>query len=879
MKSHFHTSFLNFLEKLVVASWRRPRLTLLIAGLVGVLALASTLSLRFKSGVGDLAPAEISASLKRLEEVFRMTETLIVVITTEREGAEDTLVEFAEHLALQLADNPRIRSVTYGWGALEQNILSGDLLGWAPAFVPSHAVEELDELLTPEGIRTALHKQLLVLGMPGLGEAERWIEKDPLGLHRYVVSRWFPSQQMFDFREGSRYFLSRDGRSLLVRVEGGVRSSDIPQARALVASLRRAEEAARGELRERHPETPQDIDACTVGLAGGYPLALESEAALRTDLTRNLALSVALIVLILLSAWRHPLLVAMAAVALFYGILLAIGLFALLRGEVVTLAMVSGAVLAALGIDFSIHLFEPLCSDERGLCLSSLRRAVVFTAPSLTVAGSTTMLAFLSFFLFSDGFLADLGLITSFGIAAIFLSTMTLFPALLSLWAGGAASDGRRLDAGGRGVLTRFRLSRVVVAVSLLAARRPWVLLSLCLLASVAAVTGLLFKPPAVEDDLRRLHPSSSTALHWEEHVRRAFGFSHEPIFLLIEGKSETLVLDGLVRLEGELQALLEAGSVRGWTSAVQFLSPPSHQERVFDLLRRKDSSVLLESVRHVLHQEGFDEDAFEEALQTLDVALSRREALDLEALRSLGFAETLDKLIVQYQDRVVALVPVYTVSPLSSSAERQEIFGRLQKAMDRAEVSGELAGFHVASSLSSSHVIAQFLWAIGTAFVAVALSIFVFFRGIGLVIAGLVPILLGTLWIASTWGILDLRINFMNVGILPMVLGIGVDDGVHIVARVWKNQGRSLRSILTSTMPPIVLTTMTNLAAFGTLSLSSNPGLASVGVLSSAGLLYCLLATLLVLPALLAVGERWNSVVPTRSQRQPSMSEKIVTK
>jgi hypothetical protein len=106
-------------------------------------------------------------------------------------------------------------------------------------------------------------------------------------------------------------------------------------------------------------------------------------------------------------------------------------------------------------------------------------------------------------------------------------------------------------------------------------------------------------------------------------------------------------------------------------------------------------------------------------------------------------------------------------------------------------------------------------------------------------------------------FAVLDYKLNFMNIAILPMLLGIGIDDGIHIVQHFQTHGSRDVPDTLQVTGTAVCLSSLTTLLAFGTLVLSANQGIASVGLVSLVGVTACLLASILTLPAALAVVAR----------------------
>ena len=115
-----------------------------------------------------------------------------------------------------------------------------------------------------------------------------------------------------------------------------------------------------------------------------------------------------------------------------------------------------------------------------------------------------------------------------------------------------------------------------------------------------------------------------------------------------------------------------------------------------------------------------------------------------------------------------------------------------------------------------------------------------------------LLPLVLaGTLTGASTV-LFNIPFNFANVIALPLILGIGVDNGIHMVHRMRTAMPEDGNILKTSTARAVLFSTLTTICSFGNLALSPHQGMASMGLLLSIGIGFTLLCTLIVLPALL---------------------------
>jgi predicted RND superfamily exporter protein len=115
-------------------------------------------------------------------------------------------------------------------------------------------------------------------------------------------------------------------------------------------------------------------------------------------------------------------------------------------------------------------------------------------------------------------------------------------------------------------------------------------------------------------------------------------------------------------------------------------------------------------------------------------------------------------------------------------------------------------------------------------------------------------PLILAGLLTLATSVVSGLPLNFANIITLPLLLGIGVAFDVYFVMRWRAGQGDLLQS---STARAILYSALTTGTAFGSLALSNYPGMSEMGKLLTLALLYTLLCTFFLLPALLGPVKR----------------------
>ncbi|MCD4657140.1 MAG: MMPL family transporter [Planctomycetes bacterium] len=129
-------------------------------------------------------------------------------------------------------------------------------------------------------------------------------------------------------------------------------------------------------------------------------------------------------------------------------------------------------------------------------------------------------------------------------------------------------------------------------------------------------------------------------------------------------------------------------------------------------------------------------------------------------------------------------------------------------------------------------------------------------FNALGYTFLAAIPLFFSLSWMLGFMYLLGIKFNYLNFIAIPVIIGIGVDDGVHFVHRYRKEGNGSLRLVSTSVGKAILLTTITTGIGFGTLITNPFPGLASFGMATTIGIVSCLFSTILIIPAILRIKE-----------------------
>lgn len=149
--------------------------------------------------------------------------------------------------------------------------------------------------------------------------------------------------------------------------------------------------------------------------------------------------------------------------------------------------------------------------------------------------------------------------------------------------------------------------------------------------------------------------------------------------------------------------------------------------------------------------------------------------------------------------------------------------------------------------------VIGAFQKAISIAVICILVVLFLALRSVVDTILVFIPLGITTMITFASSVVIDMPLNMANVVVIPLIFGLGVDNGIHIVERF--HEAPNLRDLVNSSTPRAVfLSTLTTLGTFGALSFSDHQGIYSIGVLLTCALGSLMVLTLISLPALLAI-------------------------
>ena len=511
------------------------------------------------------------------------------------------------------------------------------------------------------------------------------------------------------------------------------------------------------------------------------------------------------------------------------------GLAYVLFGQLNLLTSTLGLVLFGLGIDFGIHVFGRYAEeraeghaviDAAETTFASTGQAVATGA--LTTAGALYVLTFADF----KGF-SEFGALAGTGVLFALVAMTVVLPAL----AGRLRAHGLlRLEAQPAfGRACRAPAPKAEEQPARYPAARPLVLAGL-----VLVVLAVAFLPRVgFEYDFGALEPEYTEYNERRDVVERVFesgGDKRNPAYVVVDSPQEAEKVARTVRAHAAAD-----------TTSPTILDVDTLQDR-FPLADSAQARKLdrIATLRAELDNPAL-EDSDDPDVQRLRRAAQTRAPISLDEVPAF-----LKKKFTTKRGELGNFVMIYPSVGLSDGRNS------IAFAKDVGTIrTPDGAVYHAGStSLVAADMLmlmrAEAPYMVGGSLLLVVVLMLLNFRSVTWAALATVPLAVGLLWMLLLMELFGLKLNFYNLVVLPAMLGIGNDDGVHFVHR-FREEGRgSIWRVLRSTGEHMLMATLTTMIGFAGLLLSFHPGLFSIGRLAVVGLSATTVAALVFLPALL---------------------------
>jgi predicted RND superfamily exporter protein len=818
------------------------RKILLIFFIVFGIAFVLTGRIRFDPNFLKLFPAErgpIKLYMENLQEAGTFDHLFILLEKKEEVGSQRLIEsgrEISENLKkLEINGKKAFKSVRF------QKVEEEDLEEAKPTlalflthpylFVDREDISKLKEKWSEEGIKKQVRKNRATLVSHASFAMKDLIQMDPLEMRWLFMERWRQGMKGLEFDEASNFFLSRDQNSLLIITEPQRPATDLSFSKSLMEALEKSISLA--------PST-QD-KSIKVSFTGAHPIAMAESKVLRFDMQSCFFSSLVLVLILFFYTYRRWIILLFAGLPLFGGIQLTMGIASITLGSLNILTSAFAAILVGLGIDFAVHIYDRYHQERAsGTDVSSaIETTLTQTGRGIWTGAFTTVFAFGVFFFSRVQGIVELAFLVSVGLLCALLCIYFVLPSFL-VWMD------KRKKPYPYAPLQTFKFENL----SSFLERNP--LLSFFLLIGITVFFLFFAFRIEVERDFRNLRPKEIESLQVFERMAKAFGGRKLEAITIHERKD----LSSLLQKEEEVVRVFERyqkdGKIDSFISLSQFISSPEKQKEV---VRAIQESIDLEKVRKNfikgLNENGFEVSGFQPFLQGFEELKRGNEKIYppetlLASLNQGPFKKSLENLFVKKGESYKIVSHLYYQK------------GKLSLDQLESELQGvSITGPEKVESEILRIVKEDLFFLTPIAFLIVLLMVFLHFRKWSTTLFTLMPLVMGLTWMVGAMTLFGIRINFVNAVILPMIIGMGIDNSVHLMHRFWEGGRNDAGYALRNTGRAMTMCSLTTMLGFGSLATARYQALSTMGWVTILGMGFCLIAALCFLPTLLTLREQ----------------------
>ena len=693
---------------------------------------------------------------------------------------------------------------------------------------------------------------------------------------------------------GEPYLLSYDKQALIINVIPNFSMTDMGK---MISGTDTIQEIV-DKLKKDFPEVK-------AGLTGMIPLGRDEMVYGEQSMGYTSIIAfIAILILLILSfrMWIAPL---YAILNLAVGLIWAIGLTAILVKSLNIMTSMVTVILIGLGIDFSIHIIS-IFTESRSMGKpidQSIEDTFIKSGKGILTGGLTTCAAFFALIISSSRGMKEVGIVSSVGLLAILIVTFLFLPSLLVL-------RERRLEK--KLAERRIKSKPVYQDISFKAFGKGcnWlsgrykatiicvVLTTIFLLASSSRIS--------FDHNYMNMEPKGLTSISLQDTILDKFDLSMDYALIVTDSIEESremtkklkniksaamiddisMYLPSYEEQQKRIPLIQEINRSISSTVIANDISDRELNQIVSELDRLEMNIMEIQDMAYMGGQDKVDRKCseivgnpndpqpFSIITQFIDFLENNRPS-GLKGLKEFQkyaapyFKESVLKMSstenIVLDDLPASVLDRYanrdrtqfllTVFPAENMWTDLNFLQRFTSDLDR--VSKKATGM--------PPVMQELFRVIGndgknaallTVFV-IFLLLWLDFRSFKYAMIAMIPLVAGVIWMVGIMYLVGMQLTVVNVMALPMILGIGIDDGVHIVHRWRIEGGKKVKQIFASTGKAIFLTSITTMLAFGSLVFSIWRGFGSLGGAMFIGVGACFLSTVIILSGIIGLLER----------------------
>lgn len=687
---------------------------------------------------------------------------------------------------------------------------------------------------------------------------------------------------------GESYFLSYDKSALILNAVPNFTIMD----RDLIMSSTRSVQAI---LDEQLPH----FTGVEAGLSGAIAKEHDEQVYSEQSLGYTTMIAFAAIFILLILSFRMWVAPLFAILNLFVGLTWAMGAASILVGKLNLFTQTMSVIILGLGIDFSIHLFSGFTERrEAGESIGmAMEKTFLKSGKGILTGALTTAFAFFALIVSRARGMKEMGIVMGVGLIAIMLATMLFLPLLL-VWR-------ERLKE--RRLARREKDKQVInrdISFRFLGRTGEWLSHRYAFTIITFILLSGFFIWSAVhigwDNDYTKMEPRGLKSMQLMDVVMEKFDLSMDYALVMANSVEESYALADRYREQAsvartddislfipseeqqqkriphieEVGRLMSEAEVKRGFSQNDMATLRAEIERLeMNIIEMQDlafiggkdkvdskcsqivgspdipgSPNIIRDFLRILEKNDPGVTGGLSSFQVVFAPFFKECVTRMSSTSPLHMADLPLSILDQYcnKSRDQFLVTVYPAGSIYDGHFLNRFVDDVERISDKVTGSAPLfkALLRIFGQDGRNAVIL-------TLFV-VFLLLWADFQNPKHALMAIIPLVLGVFWMVGMMHLGGMKLSMMSVMGLPLIIGIGIDDGVHIMHR-WRHEGhRKIRVVFASTGKAILLTSLTTMFAFGSLVFSAFPAFGQFGGALFLGVAACFLTTILILPGII---------------------------
>jgi uncharacterized protein len=736
-------------------------------------------------------------------------------------------------LAIQLATIPGIARIDYRVDSGVQRFLAGGMRSRLLLYFTPAELDSLASHLGDHYIRRALLGEGGPIPRSALSVAMGIEQTDPLGVIGPAMAKLRTFTGSIPVKIVGNYFAAPDQRSFFLSLTPAARLPMVDSARRIVHAVDSVLARA-----QRQPALAPLFRGTTLYQVG-RPVALVRGIEIAVRDVQRVAIASTVIVFLMLVIFLRRIMGPLLMIGtVLYGVVLTSALAFLIYRSISLVSWLFIASLIGFGDEFALyivaHYWLTAPGDDRAHALASaLRRP----GPGILLGGLTSAGAFFSLIAISYPVMHQVAWLTTIGLLLILACSFTVLPLALAGTRPGRDSAGGWYRWGNRAHRIGQRRRGVWLA--------GWVVL----------VAGSAWLARNLHFDLHpwKLAVRGVPATAQLDELSQRLGASFTPFAMIVRGASVEEALATERAAVHELDRVQDEAGIAAVVAVSRWV--PSMVQQRADL-------AYLHGHRGAFDRGRFTRDfaAAARRMPSPDSLLTGRYAplvtsylegdpapISLATLDSAGMKDFVGQHLVHDRTGYLLRSDVYLRQVPWADGVVEQFTGALARDTSDALRHVEFQGDALRGATHAAVLRRDAFAVIGLALALTLIVLAARFRRVDLVLLCLLPLVCGVAAALATLALLHIELNMLTLAIAPLLIGLGSDDGIHIVDRLERREAPA--DVLADVSAPMIITTLTTIAGFACMGFASFPGVRETGLIAALGLVVCLVASMQLVP------------------------------